>query len=156
MNIQLGLKTKAAPKVRENEVYPFNGEAVITLRKAETRTRGIEFSAGAINMMEIWFRTLQGDSGHVNTTISCAQDVENNSVFIFVNTNGLEVEQFDINKTTMGFRNKQFYDLLVTRFGLDTTVDNHLRIAPFSQDVIDANLYRIEEIYVMQEEPATV
>ena len=73
-----------------------------------------------------------------------------------MNTNGLEVEQFDINKTTMGFRNKQFYDLLVTRFGLDTTVDNHLRIAPFSQDVIDANLYRIEEIYVMQEEPATV
>lgn len=153
--IQLGLKSKDAPRV-QTKTDPFNGDAVITLKKIEGRTRGIEFSQGALEMMGIWQRELgEGTTGFTNTTISCANDAENGNLFLFVNSNNLEVDEYDVNKTTMGFRNKAFYDLLVEKFSVDTTVDTHLTLVPYEQDDINATLYAISEVWVNQNQLQT-
>ncbi len=150
MAIKLGFRTKVTPVTTPTE-DPFHGDPVITLKAAETRTRAINFSQGAVDTMHIWERTtgLEQQPEHRNKEISVAIDEENGNIFLFVNT-GQQTETYDINKTTMGFRNKPLYELLASRFDLDTTVDNNLELEFYEQDMVEGDLYRIRGIYVPQ------
>jgi len=147
--IELGFKPKTV-KLANVEVDSLNGVAAMTLLAITTRTRGMQFSKGAIAAMNLLqpVNGLQDTPKFTNTKISIAHDVENSNFFIFVNNGDVETEMFDVSEGTLGWRNKPFYEVLAKEFNLDTTKENHILLEAYPQDIYNVQMFKFSEVLV--------
>lgn len=154
MSIKFGWESSRVSSATP-EVDPFNGAPVLILRALEGRRRKINFSEGAVNALGIYKRTngLEEQPEFTGTTLSIASEEMSDTKFIFVNDNRFpEVKQVAINKTDFGFSDKTIYETLCQMFSLDMTKENYILLEPFTQNDVEANLFKIVGVYT----PASV